>query len=228
MAGIRASTVGIDIGSYALPHFNRARNSLSFIEYISTNGSPSLNEIGWHALTYISTKTFDSLNWNFFFYNFFTCTFFYVGAWKHRKFASLPLIMLVFFLMQYNLTYNLMRQAIACSIIFMGFDNLEKRKYLKFFIYIIAASCFHASALFAVVFMLGFQFAIAEDFGKVRGFVDILLCSLILLCFVVAPILQVILLYITPLSKYIGYARSGSQGYHTVGIMLIGEIMLFL
>ena len=228
MAGIRADTVGVDVKTYAEPHFLQARAAISFADFISYQSLLSTKEIGWYALTYISTKTFDSLNWNFFFYNLFTCTFVYIGAWKHRKLAPLHMIMFVFFLMQYNSTYNLMRQALGCSIVFMGFDNLEKKKYWKFLIYIIAASCFHSSALFAIVFILGFHFAITKEWGRYRDIVDIFLCSLILLCFVLAPLARAIVAYIAIFSKYRAYSFARESSNNTVGMMLLGELIVFL
>ncbi|MBQ7214592.1 MAG: EpsG family protein [Synergistaceae bacterium] len=226
MAGIRAPTVGVDVRGYALHNYNSARHAATYSEFVSSSHFWREWEVGWLLLTYISTKIFDSLNWNLFFYSLITCTCVYIGAWKHRKLAPLPLIMLIFFLLHYNSTYNIMRQAAACSIVFMGFDNLEKRQYWKFLIYIVAASYFHTSALLCIVYMIGFHFAVTVGEGRFKSITNIFLYSLILSCFMLEPIFKVVSTYIPPLATY--SVRGISFNNKTVGIMLLGELMLFL
>ena len=227
LAGIRADTVGVDIRGYGIAHYNSARIARSFYDFITVHGNLRF-ESGWFTLTYISTKIFNSLNWNLFFYNLLNCTCFYIGAWKHRKFAPLPLIMLIFFLMQYNSTYNLMRQSAACSIIFMGFDTLEKKQYLKFCLYIIAATSFHTSAIFVVIYMLGFHIAITSNTGRLKNVINLFLYSLVLLCFLARPIFAILANYITFFQIYTGHNENIFANNYTVGTMLVGELMMFL
>ena len=232
LAGIRTETVGVDVRAYAVPHYNTAVRSFSFYEYASAERGYSLigTEIGWYALTYIVAKAFENFNWNLFFYEFVTCTCMYIGAWKHRKFIPLPLTLFVFGIMQFNNTFNVMRQAIACSIIFMGFDSLETKHYLKFSIYIFVASLFHTSAYFAFVYLLGFHALITSEKlnqPNNRNVKNFMLCFLVLFIFFLRPISNMLMQLMPFVYGYSGYTFWEHRNY-IVGTMVLGELVVFL
>ena len=224
MGGIRAPGVGNDTGTYALPHFLYALNSPNFHSFIL--GSRRLSrELGWSLVTYVSTKTFHSLNVNFFIYQLLTIPFVYIGAYRQRKRVPFPFTMLIFFLVYYNQTYNFMRQCIASSIIFMMLPELENRKYIKFGVCVGIAAMFHTSALVAIFFFLGFHWAITARIPKI--FKNAMLYGGFLMVFLTKYIIFIVTRLVPFLSQYSGFERYvDTAGYATSG-MLFGSLLMF-
>lgn len=62
-------------------------------------------------------------------------------------------VLLYILLNTYFFYTSAMRQAIAISIILLGFDNVQSKKYIKFILYVVIASLFHQSAILALLFI---------------------------------------------------------------------------
>lgn len=73
-----------------------------------------------------------------------------------EKNSNSPLLSVLFFiLMNYYFFYtSAMRQAIAISIILLGYERLKNGQNLKFVIFVLMATLFHQSALLALLFLL--------------------------------------------------------------------------
>ncbi len=237
MGGLRSLSRGVDIGAYAMPGYLRAMQVSSLSE-LFPNGL-YLFELGWTLVTYFSTKLFETIHWNLFVYQFMTITCFYIGAWKHRKIAPLWLIMLLFFLVEYNHTYNVMRQSLACAIIVMEIDALEERKYWKFLLWIIIAAMFHTSAVICFIYMLCIHLVITSptlwgnnERKRIKNLV--IYGAFALMAFTRQMILLITTLL--PISaRYAHYAtitRDQISGLFGVGwsqvLLNIGEAVLFL
>ena len=229
LAGLRAENIGVDVRVYATAHYSNAMQAESLLDYLITERGTLMLESGWHTLTYFSTKIFGSLNMNLFFYSFVTCTCIYIGAWKHRKFVSLPMTMLVFLCMEYCISYCIMRQGVAASIIFMGFDNLEKRHYGRFCVYIAAATLFHSSAVLCVMYTISFYYLLTSKTpsGRDSRTAKFILYSFIFFLFVAREIFSVLVGYVTLFKKYGAYTTMVLHSY-SIGLMMLGEFAIFL
>lgn len=62
-------------------------------------------------------------------------------------------VLLYILLNTYFFYTSAMRQAIAISIILLGFDNVQSEKYVKFILYVLVASFFHQSAFLSLLFI---------------------------------------------------------------------------
>ena len=149
VGGLRQVGVGTDTKVYGYPNAMEAYTSESFMDFMFTKREP-----GYGLVCYLTMKIFGHVNWCFFFYQLITIGCFYVGAYKHRKVASLPLTMICFFGLFYYPSFNVIRQSMAASIIFMGINNLEEKKYWRFLAYIITAFMFHFSSVSLFVLIL--------------------------------------------------------------------------
>ena len=156
IGGIRQVGVGFDTRVYALPHYSAAARAASFIDFLAAD-IRLYKEISWALLTYVSAKVFHSINWSFFFHQLITLTCIYAALYKHRKIVSLPFAWLIFFLVMHGTTYNFIRQSIAASIVFLGFNNLEERRYGRFLIYVFVGALFHTAAVIVLSYFLGFH-----------------------------------------------------------------------
>ena len=233
LGGLRSPGVGIDVGGYVMSSYNLSMRISRLSEYIFQGGKV-YHEIGWATLTYFITKIFESLNWNLFIYQLIVNTFMYIGAWKHRKTIPMPMTLIMYFLTHYNHTYNLVRNSIACSIIFMGLDTIEKRQYGKFSIYIAVATCFHSSTLICVVYILALHFAITSKsiLGLKKNLKMTLIYSALGLLAIAKMVISRLVSLIPLLSKYEGYAESTVSGWNGVGyaeaFLVVGELIIFL
>ena len=153
LGGLRQVGVGFDSWLYGLPHFLAASRSASFIDFLAAD-KRLYRELAWAALTYFSAKVFGSVNWSFFFHQLITLTCIYIGIYKHRKIVSLPFAWLIFFVLMHGTTYTFIRQSIAASIVFAGFNNIEEKRYFRFLIYVLIGALFHTSAVIVLSYFV--------------------------------------------------------------------------
>lgn len=155
LAGLRDVSIGTDVTHYLLKEFNVALSVDSFKDYLPLIWR---KETGYLALVFLVAKCFGDIQWLLFFMSFITTTCFYIGAWRFKEKAALPLTLLIYFLCYYNISYNLVRQAISMAIIFCGIGYLFKKKYIKFLILVAIATLFHSSAILSIVHLFIFWF----------------------------------------------------------------------
>ena len=159
LGGLRAYGVGWDTETYGRSHCNQALMALSFEEFTSTNGA----DLGYNFLCYFIMKTLGHENWYYFFFILIPVTCIYIGAWRHRDKIWMPLTILVFYFMFYNRYLSAIRQSVALGIVFMNFDKLEKKEYLKFSFWVCIASLFHRSAFMVYGVGLGLYLIVTSE-----------------------------------------------------------------
>ena len=228
IGGIRQVGVGFDTRVYALPHYSAAARAASFIDFLAAD-IRLYKEISWALLTYVSAKVFHSINWSFFFHQLITLTCIYAALYKHRKIVSLPFAWLIFFLVMHGPTYNFIRQSIAASIIFLGFNNLEERRYGRFLLYIIAGASFHTSAVIVVSYFIVFHIFTTCETSNTR--IHHILLNLSLAAVIaVRPIMGFIIRLFPLFSAYQGFenavGKSILEGSAIAGLEL-GELLIF-
>ena len=228
MGGLRQAGVGVDTMVYGLPHFLRASNASSFSDFLHSSHRMSV-ELGWAAVTYFSTKIFGVVQWNFFFYQLLTLTFTYIALYHYRDRAPMFFLWLIYLLGTYYTTYNIMRQSIAASIIFMGLPHLEAKRYKKFMVYVILAGLFHSSSLMAVTYFLIFHMLLTWKPKRTWLKTTILVGMFVMLA--VARQLMLIAVRAVPsvshlaYNAYDTYSLSRNMG---LNIMLFGELFACL
>ena len=162
LAGMRADTIGTDVKVYVEPLYNAAKQSTSFSSYMNQRWYViwrymyvSKFEIGFTTLVYLIVKFGGSLGTVLFFIHALIVAPIYFGLKRMDKKYPIWLGMLVFYLMFYNTSLNMMRQWIAMAILFWGLSYLLTNKKKKYFIVVIVACLFHTSALmgFAIYFL---------------------------------------------------------------------------
>lgn len=195
-----------DVSIYGWPDFCDAVASESYIDLLKGSG----HEPMYLLVCYIAAKFFGSINWALFFYQLIMVTCFYIGAYKHKNRISLPMLVFVFCCMQYNSSYNFMRQGMACGIIFMGTPLLEKRKYLKFSLYIIVACMFHSSALINFPLLLGVHMVMtSQNVLNHNWLKSLIFAGSVLVLVFIMPVITYILSSIQIVSKYTYYLKTG-------------------
>ncbi len=164
LAAFRAPSIGTDVEVYVKPMYEAAERSVGFSDFLQQkwliiwrDAYVTDYEPLFILVVYTMTKLFHSLSAVLFAIAFLIIMPIYLGLKKITKGRYLWLGMLVFYLMYYHVTLNLMRQWIAMAFLFFGFEYLIKEKYLRYFITIGLAAMFHVSALIGVVIFALYQ-----------------------------------------------------------------------
>jgi len=135
--------VGTDYQTYTTM-YNELWN-LPFTDFFSNVFSQI--EIGFFLLIKISGFITSSPFSLFVFSSFLTIIFFYLGL-KRYKIKHAALVYLLYLLIIFPLTLNIVRQGVAMSISFYALSFIIERRPKQYFFWIIVASLFHISSLF--------------------------------------------------------------------------------
>lgn len=222
LGGLRALTIGTDTKIYGINDIRVASNAGNFTQFfLSIRREP-----GYAFVCYYSTKFFGHENLVLFVYQIITLVCFYIGAWKQQRKGKscfiLPFIMMIFFFMFYNTSFNLMRQIMAASIIFMGMNELENRQYKIFLIYILFASLFHYSAIVTIFLVLGMhKITSSEKFIKIWLLRLAVTYTAILLLVLTRPLFSAMLNLSPLLSRYSFYIENSIYDDTEMFIVLI-------
>ena len=178
LAGMRADTIGTDLRVYVEPMYNAAKQSTSFSSYMDQRWYVIWRymyvnkfEIGFTTLVYLIEKLGGSLGTVLFFIQALILAPIYLGLKRMKKSYPVYLGMLVFYLLFYNTSLNMMRQWIAMSILFYGLSYLITNEKKKYFITIVVACLFHTSALMGVVIYFLYMYSQKQrEYIKIANF----------------------------------------------------------
>ena len=164
LAGLRASNIGTDINVYLKNLFLSASASNSFKSYLSMgwfllwkNVYVNNYEMGFVSIVYIVTKITNNMQCVLFIVQALVIFPLYNGLKKYDFLKNkLWLSMLVYYLMLYNVSLNLMRQFIGISFVFWGLSciiNRDKHSALKYIILQILGMLFHTSSIIGIIIL---------------------------------------------------------------------------
>lgn len=229
LGGLRAHGMGIDTVTYGLPHALNALKSPDFA-YFMSHGSKA--EPLYKTIVFFTMKTLEHVNWCYFFYQLITMSCFYIGAYKHRKIAPLPLTILMYLLIYYQYIYSAIRQGMAAAIVFMGLDTVEKKQYGKFLIYVGVATMFHYSSLVAIFFILGMHMlTVSKNFVKHEYSKIMIITTVALLLYFVRPLMSFIINFVPFLMKYENYFHNDyneQSAQNSMMAVFCCELIMFL
>lgn len=173
VAGLRLYSIGTDTNGYVKPMFRLAINADNYMRYLKLSWTNAVNriryikdfEMGFSLLVYIIAKCTKNFQILLFVVHILIVVPIYRGLKKFKTLEnSYWLSMLIFYLMFFNTSLNLIRQYIGIAIVFWGTSCLlnEENGKLKFFISIVIASLFHMASILGIIFfvmylMLGYN-----------------------------------------------------------------------
>lgn len=156
LAAFRVNNIGTDVEVYLNPIINAALETSSFDEYLNFEWfgewRPVLVsefEIGFTTLVYFIANSF-GVTWTKFILQLLIIFPIYIAIKKYNKYPAW-LGMLVFYLMMYNSTLNMIRQSIAISFILLAIVYFLENKKKYFIISFLIAVLFHKTAFILLV-----------------------------------------------------------------------------
>ena len=166
LAGARADTIGTDVKVYVEPIYNAAQKSSDFFSYLNQKWFYIWRykyvrdfEIGFTTLIYVIEKVGGSFRTVLFFIHILIIAPIFLGLKRMRNRYPICIEMLVFYLLFYNVSLNMMRQWIAMAFLFYGLSYLTTNKLNRYFGVIVMASLFHTSALMGGVIWFLYQYS---------------------------------------------------------------------
>lgn len=156
VASLRAPSVGIDLAGHYAKRFEQ-------IAFYSWKDIPKFSAFSTYEIGYCYyCKILSMINSNVQFYIFVTSLIVYgtMGYLIYKKSSDVILsTMLVIFSCQYYMYMNIIRQALAVSVVLIGYTFLDKSKrsisdYIKFALFVLVASTFHDSAILCLVMIV--------------------------------------------------------------------------
>ena len=222
IAGVRDESIGIDVNVYMKPIFERARLGFSFVEF---NKLSSSTEYLYNLLTYLVALITNNFNVFMFLVEFIIVSLVYLTIYRYREKGPMWIGMMVFLLIYYNRSLNIIRQSMALAITFYSTKYLKNRNYIKYIITIVIATLFHTSAFVAgLIYIIYIQLNKNSNSKKIYVYMT-------LVCILVAnygELLKFLIYNLNVLpSKYAIYIPTGEIDV-PIGETLLKTVMLLL
>ncbi|MBE6149306.1 MAG: EpsG family protein [Firmicutes bacterium] len=141
LAGLRGENVGVDTSAYMDAFVNQFPKSWQFEEF------------GFRFVSNLLMKMFNNASVVMLIYALLTNFLIFLRLWDFRKKSSFGLMGLLYILIYFLSSMNIMRQFIAVAIVLYSTKLLENKKYVLFFIIVLLTSLIHKTSLLSVAFI---------------------------------------------------------------------------
>lgn len=219
VSGLRDG-VGIDFKSYARIYdqlFYFYPNMISAI-------TDSRFEPGWVILNYLVRYIFDDVKFIFIISALLTWFFSFKAIYDNRDRISIGIAVLILFCTLYNMSFNIIRQILAVSVVMMAIKPMLDNKKWKFIITVLFASSFHFTAL---VFLPAYWIVNSKTQGRSRFKKLIVPVLSIGLVFFFQPIFNFVSTNFQSFATYRSYTV-GFSGFSITAILLKLPILLLI
>lgn len=167
IAAIRSPEIGTDVKYYVIPHFKTALRCKNFILFSKEFNLSLTSEPLYGLLLYLITRSFDNYHAALFVYQAIIILFTYFGLRNFKKVLNVPIWfgMLIYYLMYFNVSLNIVRQSMAVSIVFYAVSCLFKGEKIRYLVFIIISFGLHVSGVLGLVFFPMYIFLRKTDLG---------------------------------------------------------------
>lgn len=147
LAAFRVEGVGTDTLYYVKSNFEAALMSNTFEQF---NRIFEL-ELLYNLLVYIVSRFTNNINILYFMIQAIIMLFVYRACYDQKENSPMWLSFLLFLLLYYNRSLNMIRQSLALAIILYSFKYIKDKKLVKYTLFVIIASLFHKTALVSLI-----------------------------------------------------------------------------
>ncbi|PCS01426.1 EpsG family protein [Lactococcus fujiensis] len=153
LAGIRDLNIGGDLSVYGIKVFTEAYSSLNISQLFTLEPS---TEFGYLTLNYLISRITSNMNVFLFIFGLLTYGITYIALVNFRKYSNVTLSLFTYLMLFYELTFNLLRQGFACTLVFFAISLYLKGKKKLCLMLLILSVTFHATAIlgFVVLFIV--------------------------------------------------------------------------
>ncbi len=177
LAGFRDETIGADVTVYVKKVLERTTFGLSFSEFNKLNSS---TDFLYNVLNYLVSFITTDLNSFMFIVELIIVSLVFATIYYYRDKSPMWVGMMIFLLMYYNRSLNLIRQSISLAITFYAFKYLREKSTIRYFLTIIIAMLFHNSAIITGIMYFVYHLIKNKKTSKTKiFFLTILICLLL-------------------------------------------------
>lgn len=221
LAGLRSENVGVDVKIYAIPIYSAASASDNLIQFIQNQLVIGNKDFGFNVLNYFLSRLTNDYHFGLFAYQMITLTFIYLGYKNYEKKFGAPLwlCILLYLLLLYNPSLNIMRQCIAVSILFYGITCMFNKRYVRTILFIFVAILFHSSAILGIPIALMYLFLCRETCPDMKTQIiksSVLICCGLLFVLLFPTLLKMVVNLGILHSRYLDYLPGGT--WSTIGV----------
>lgn len=215
VAGIRNEFVGTDVLFYGSDLFYEACTNSSYMDF--SPASIIRFEPGYLFLNHIVSRFTGNFN-IFLFVVMFIQVFVFLMALLHYK-DKYPVIwgLVVFLLLYYNTSLNLMRQMLSVSFAFYGFRFILERKRILFLLFVFLAFLMHRSAaIFLVAYPIYWLLEKRPSYKIVLGMIALAAGVF----FLIQQAVETVLIFVGLPTKYAYYFSDATEGFFITRFLL--------
>lgn len=172
LSGLRGISVGVDTPSYYNAFIYNFPNSWQF------------EELGFRYITRFLMSILKNPTMVMLVYSFIINTLIILRLWDYRDKCSFKFMTVLYILIFFIDSMNIMRQFLAISIIFYSTKFLEKKNYFPFIIIVLLATTIHKSSILALFIPLVYFWISSSKKNKVLLAVPLLIISTIVLNYI--------------------------------------------
>ncbi|PKM96273.1 MAG: hypothetical protein CVU84_00735 [Firmicutes bacterium HGW-Firmicutes-1] len=191
----------------------------------SKNNIENRIEIGYNLLNKAISLLGGNAQVGFFVVSLLTILFVYLALYEHKDKLSVGIGMFVYMLVNYQASFNNVRQLLAVAILLFSTKYVFKKKIIKFMICVLFSASIHTTALFFIP--VYFMYFIVEK--KTRLSLQFLLWGIIMLLVLYADLILLKLINIFPVlymyGVYLDNAVAESQGHLMMDISNLPYIL---
>lgn len=148
--GFRDLTIGTDVLVYGANWFKIATNFSSLSSYINFIDS---SDFGYLLINYIVSRFTSDVNIFLMILQLICNGLVVATLYRYREKVPFWLSLLLYLCVFYCRTFNILRQAIALSIVFYSVRFLEQNHTVRFIISVLLASTFHFTAIVSLIIL---------------------------------------------------------------------------
>ena len=216
LAGCRDYSIGTDVLEYGNNWFNYARWN-NFILYMKMTRSADIG-IGYAFVNYVVSVFTDNAHWFYFWLSMLTTWLVYKAVRDNDDLVDVPVAMLTYYLLFYNLSLNALRQSLAMAFGVCAFRYMRKQKGWGVIAFALLAMLAHETAVMVVLMYL-IYIAIIGQWGRLAKWLVLIGATTVIIGFF--PLVQLLVQTGILSSRYAGYADTVFRGGGIVRLFFI-------
>lgn len=174
LAGVRDFTIGTDVLLYGNAWFEYAVNSTSIVEYVDFAIRSNLGA-GYAVLNFLISRITSDPHMYYFIFELIQLIILYKALEHLRDKISIPFAFLVYYLLYYNQSLNILRQIIAILLVLYSYKFIKNKKFIPFALVVLVAFTFHSSAMIGLV-LYPLDIAMRSKLRKVYNIIIVVAC----------------------------------------------------
>ena len=164
LAGFRDYGIGTDMMVYGDLYFDYAHR-MTMTRFFAITGC----EWGYGLLVFAVAHFTKDIFWMYFIIQAIIMVLVWLSIDEYLDDFYKPYAMMVYYLLFYSFSLNLMRQTIAMAILLFSFRYIRQNKIIPFAICMAAALMFHKTSLIGVVLFPIYQLSYTKDKSEVKS-----------------------------------------------------------